>query len=144
MMCKQTVCIKWWVAVIVGFLLDTAKPCLTSAEGATFLRGVGGCSPPENFEKSRQNGGIWWCLWHYSVVNESNNFFSEAMCTQLRICIQGATPMDVLPLWLLAVCWHGKWLHNQETPRCTTWFDTPTDQCGVCKIFFTFDFHILL
>ena len=28
---------------------------------------------------------------------------------------------DVLPLRLPAVCWHGKWLRNQETPRSTTW-----------------------
>ena len=36
MMCKQTVCIKWWVAVIVGFLSDTANvPGPTSAEDAT-------------------------------------------------------------------------------------------------------------
>ena len=66
MMCKQTVCIKWWVAVIVGFLGDTAKPCPTSAEGATLLRGVPGIL--QNFEKSKQNGGIWRCLWHYLAI----------------------------------------------------------------------------
>ena len=64
MMCKQTDCIKWWVAVIVGFLSDTARPCPTSAEGAMFFQGFRG-SPPENFEKSKQNGGNWRCLWHY-------------------------------------------------------------------------------
>ena len=50
--------------VIVGFLSDTARPCPTGAEGAMFLQGFGS-SPPENFEKSKQNGGIWRCLWHY-------------------------------------------------------------------------------
>ena len=36
----------------------------------------------------------------------------------------------------------GQWLRNQETPGSTAWFHTPTDQCGIWKIFATFDFHI--
>ena len=47
MMCKQTVGMGGspGVAVIVGFLSDTAKLYPTSAEGATLLRGVRGFSP---------------------------------------------------------------------------------------------------
>ena len=38
----------------------------------------------------------------------------------------------------------GKWLCNQETPRSRTLFDfTPTDQCGIWKIFFNLILHIL-
>ena len=40
---------------------------------------------------------------------------------------------DVLPLWLPSVCWHGKWLGNQETPHCIKWFDAPTGQRGIWK-----------
>ena len=41
----------------MGFLSNTAKLCPTSAKGAMFMRGSGG-SPAENFEKSKQNGGL--------------------------------------------------------------------------------------
>ena len=52
MMCKQTVCIKWWMAVIVAFLWDTASPLRTSAEGATWFS-------PGKFWKFKAE---WWHL----------------------------------------------------------------------------------
>ena len=41
MMCKQTVCIKWWVAVIVGFLLDIASRVLRASKVRRFCGGPG-------------------------------------------------------------------------------------------------------
>ena len=93
-MCNQTGCIKWWMAVIVGFLSDTANPCPTSAEGATFLRGVRGFSPGKFWKVKAE----WWHLEVFVALFSCQNqitFFSEAMCTQLRICVQGATPLVI-------------------------------------------------
>ena len=51
---------------------------------------------------------------------------------------------DVLPLRLPAVCWHGKWLRNLETPQRTMWSQAcgPPCQRGISKysshLIFTF------
>ena len=67
---------------MVGFLSDTPRPCPTSAEGATFLQELGVL--PRKILKSQSRmvafGGVCGTT-------------SEAMCMQLRICVQGATPL---------------------------------------------------
>ena len=42
---------------------------------------------------------------------------------------------DVLPLRLPAMCWHGKWLRNLETPRRTMWSARPTSKYSSHLIF---------
>ena len=78
------------------------------------------------------SGEIYLRLKPYLVVEISSDIVTEHCCQSMR------SVYDVLPLWLPAMCWHGKWLRNLETPRRTMWSARPTWDI---KIFFTFDFH---
>ena len=74
----------------------------------------------------------------YLVVKVSSDIVTEHCC---QVCV-----LSMMFCRSVAVCWHGKWLRNQqETPR-STHVDL---NCGrptwdIKKILFTFDFHILL
>ena len=81
------------------------------------------------------SGEIYLRLKPYLVVEISSYIVTEHCCESMR------SVYDVLPLRLPAMCWHGKWLRNLETPRRTMWSARPT--WDITKLYFTFDFHIL-
>ena len=85
---------------------------------------------------SMLSGEIYLRLKLYLVVKISSNIVTELCC---QVCV-----LSMMFCRSAAVCWHCKWLCNQETPRRTMWFDFNSGRpTWDIKIFFTFDFHIL-
>ena len=75
----------------------------------------------------------------------SNIYFNIFWYSDWTMLLSRRSVYDVSPLWLSSLCWHGKWLRDQETPCCTTWFDTPTGQHGIWNnILYTWFSHFTL
>ena len=122
---------------------------------ATVCSGVGEGTSESHF-KSEPTWVIARTDYHMLVSNQSIRVVSGEIYLRLKLYIVVKISFDIVTEHCCQVCLLSMIFccsdcrlcadmvsGNQEIPRYAMWFDTPTGQCGIWKIFFTFDFYIL-